>query len=165
MTRSLYGRFDGTFGSSGTLNAPLATTHALVAPADETHVPDPEKLPVAFALEIDARVMEPDCSEQMLLNVAPLEPWPMSRLTELQATVLVGMQLTAMVPVAAVWPLIARTTTSDVVVVLGMFDAMFVLLLVASLYPAAQVVVNGVEARVADEIPPVALYEPPPPPV
>ena len=49
--------------------------------------------------------------------------------------------------------------------VLGTFAATFVLLSLASLKPAAHVVVNGLLASAADVMPPVALNDPPPAPV
>jgi hypothetical protein len=41
---SAYGRFDGTFGSNGTLKVPFVTTHALEVPVAVTRVPEPLKL-------------------------------------------------------------------------------------------------------------------------
>jgi hypothetical protein len=70
---SAYGRFDGTFGSNGTLKVPFVTTHALEVPVAVTQVPEPLKLPVAFVLEMEERVMEPDVSAQKLVKVEPLE--------------------------------------------------------------------------------------------
>ena len=53
--------------------------------------------------------------------------------------------------------MIVMMTRSEVVLVRTIFAAILVLLVVASLYPAAQVVAYGAEARVAEEIPPVAV--------
>lgn len=63
----------GTFASSGTLNEPLVTTHAVVAAdaPDEMQVPDPEKLPEALMLVSVEMVIEPAVIVQILLNAAP----------------------------------------------------------------------------------------------
>lgn len=83
------------------MNAPFVTIQAVELPVEVTQVPDPEKLPVTFALEMEAIVIVPDVNVQRELNVAPLELCPMRRLTELHATVVVAEQLFAILTVDA----------------------------------------------------------------
>jgi len=131
---------EGTFTRSGTLNDPFVTTHAVVVPVAVVHVPEPEKVPVALVLDSAEIVIEPVMSEQMLLNVGPVEFCPIKNKTSLQVLVLVVIQFTSMLNVPVACPLTLMAATSDVVPVFGTLAATFVLLSVASLNPMAQVV-------------------------
>lgn len=73
------------FVSSGTLNEPLVTTNVLLCNPALTHVPDPEKVPLAFVLEIDAMVTVPDSRPQKKLGSDPVSFAPMIRTTAVQA--------------------------------------------------------------------------------
>ena len=122
------------------MNAPFVTTHALVAPCEVKHVPEPEKVPVALVLVSDETVIEPVAREQLLPSVWMLPLWPVRSATSLHVLVPVCVQFTSMVKVPVVCALTVMMAKSDVVLVLAMFAAMFVLLSVVSLNPAAQVV-------------------------
>jgi len=132
--------FEGTFARSGTLKEPFVTTHELTTNAALMQVPDPEKVPVALVLVSAETVIEPVVREQLLASDWTLPLCPMRRAISLHVLVAVWTQFTSMLKVPVVCPLTVMTAKSDVVLVLGMFAAMFVLLSVASLNPAAQVV-------------------------
>jgi hypothetical protein len=63
--------------NSGTLNEPLLTIHVLVLlPVLVTHVPDPEKLPVAFVVEMEEIVTVPEVIVQNVPGVVLVELKP-----------------------------------------------------------------------------------------
>lgn len=88
----------------------------------------------------------------------------MMKLTSLQVVVRVPVQFESILDVPVDWPRTVMTARSDVPPVFATLAAMFVLLSVVSLKPAAHVVANGAAAKAADVIAPAALKEPPPPP-
>ena len=154
--RTAQGKLEGTLASNGTLKEPFVTTHVLTVPVELTQVPEPEKDPIALVLDSVERVIEPDVSEQKLLNVCAVGFQPVKRATSLQVLELVPTQLGSTLNVPVACPLMVMAATSDELV-LGILAAMLVLLSVASLKPAAHVVVYGLLASAADVMPPVAL--------
>lgn len=147
------------------MNVPLVTTQLLTVPVDVLQVPEPEKEPTALVLDRVETVIDPAVSEHALLNEVPPPACAVRNTTSLQVLVPVATQFTSMLNVPVDCPLTVMAVRSDVVLVLGTFAATFVLLSLASLKPAAHVVVNGLLASAADVMPPVALNDPPPPPV
>ena len=130
----------GTVASLGTSNVPLVTVNVLALPAGVKHWPEPENDPVMRSL-MEATVMVPVVSEQTKPNVELLPFQFVSSVTELQDTVVVGVQLALMFRAPVVIPWTVIPMKSPVVLVFATFAATFVLLSVPSVQPVAHVVV------------------------